>query len=581
MNNSRIISTAQNPDLVTTTILVNGTELSSRYPVKSIVVNNELNRIPYAQLAVLDGDPASQDFELSNTDLLIPGSEIEILTGYHNDEQVIFKGIVIKHSIKIREGFSGLFVECKDVFVKMTVGRKSAYFYESSDAEIMEELVSKYGDLSIDAEATETIHPQMVQFEASDWDFMMLRAQANGKITWVENGSISIKAPGIDQEPLETVAFGANIINFDGEIDARNQLEKISAKSWNATDQELIEVDAADQGVALNGNLTKSQLAEVIDLDDLQLRHGGHMPDVELQSWADSKSLFQELSRIRGRVKVQGTDTIKPDTVLKLEGVGDRFNGNIYVSGVRHEITSGNWTVDAQFGLDPKWFSETFEVNTPPASGILPAISGLQIGMVTQLQDDPEGEDRILVRLPIINQEQEGTWARVALLDAGNNRGSFFRPEIDDEVIVGFINDDPNDAVVLGGLHSSANAAPLETSDDNHEKGFVTRSGITFLFNDEKKSVIITTPDGREFTLNDDAGEILIKDGQHSIKLSDSGIDLESAADINLKATGDINMEGKNINVKANLQLKAEGASGAEFSSSAIAVVKGSLVQIN
>ena len=96
------------------------------------------------------------------------------------------------------------------------------------------------------------------------------------------------------------------------------------------------------------------------------------------------------------------------------------------MSGVRHSITEGNWTVDAQFGLDPKWFSETYEIDMKPASGLLPAIQGLQIGVVSQLQDDPDGEERILVQLPIVNNEEQGIWCRIASLDAGDSQRRLF-----------------------------------------------------------------------------------------------------------------------------------------------------------
>ena len=157
-----------------------------------------------------------------------------------------------------------------------------------------------------------------------------------------------------------------------------------------------------------------------------------------------------------------------------------------------------------------------------------------------------------------------------------------FRPEIDDEVIVGFINDDPNDAVILGGLHSSAKPAPLTASDDNYEKGIFTQSGIQLLFNDESKSVSIVTPGGRSVLINDDTEEVIIDDnGNSTITLNSDGIALSSSGDISINAQGDLNLEGQNITLKAQQELKAEGAAGAEFSTSAVAVLKGSLVQIN
>ncbi|MFD1614240.1 type VI secretion system tip protein VgrG [Gelatiniphilus marinus] len=581
MNNSRTIQTSKSPDLITFKVLVEGEELSKKYQVKHILVNKEVNRIASATITLIDGDAAKQDFELSNEDLLIPGKKIEITAGYHSDEETIFKGLVIKHNLKIRANSSLLIIECKDEAVKLTIGRKSKYYYENTDSDIFETIINTYG-LEKDVETTNQTHKVLVQYHTSDWDFMVSRAQANGKLCFTDDGKITIMKPKVDDEAIETISFGATLLDFDAEIDARSQVKKVSSYGWNPSDQEIIEIEANNPNIQLNGNLSSSDLASTIDLDNLELRHGGEVSDVELQDWADAKMLFQQLAKVRGKVKFQGIPAVKPGTLLKLEGVGDRFNGKVYVTGVRHQIAEGNWTVDAQFGLNPEWFSETFDISPQPASGIISAINGLQVGIVSQLQDDPNGEDRILVQLPIINNEEQGIWCRVSSLDAGNSRGAFFRPEISDEVIVGFINDDPNDAIVLGMLHSSAKPAPVVASDDNHEKGFVSRSDMKIMFNDDIKSITIETPAGKKITMDEDAGSIVIEDDNSNILTMDSsGIAMESAGDIQIKASGDVNIEGSNVNAKANIQFKAEGSAGVEMSSSATAVLKGSLVQIN
>ena len=581
MNNSDVIQTSKSADLVTHKLLIEGTELSGVYQVMSIVVHNEVNRIPMAQIILTDGDAAARDFKLSNEDLLIPGKKIEIKAGYHSDEETIYKGIVVKHSIKIKDNSSLLIVECKDEAVKLTIGRKSKYFYDVKDSDAFEDILGTYG-LQKDVESTNYSHKELVQYNTSDWDFIVSRAQANGKLCFVENGKISIKKPDLASESVETVAFGATMLDFDAEIDARNQFAKVSSYSWNASNQELLEIEAKDPSVSLNGNLSASDLSDIVKLENLELRHGGNVTDTELQDWADAKLLFQQLSKVRGRVKFQGIPAVKPNTIVTLEGVGDRFNGKAYITGVFHEIANGNWTVNVQFGLNPEWFSETYDVNTPSASGIIPSIKGLHIGIVTQLQDDPDGEDRILVKIPIINNEEQGIWCRVAALDAGDNRGTFFRPEIEDEVIIGFINEDPNDAIVLGMLHSSAKPAPLKAADDNHQKGIFTRSEMKVLFDDDKKSITIETPAGKKITLDEDKGSIVVEDENSNVITIDSaGIKMESAGDISIKATGDVKIEGTNVNLKAAAQFKAEGSAGAEMSSAAAAIVKGSIVQIN
>ena len=576
-----VIQTSQPSDLVTLKILVEGAELSHTYSVMNIVVEKEINRIPTARIILLDGVPSEQDWELSNQDLFLPGKEIEIKAGYNSQEETIFKGIVIKHSLKIRTSQSFLIVECKDKAVKLTIGRKSKYFYDSKDSDILEEIIGTYS-LENDVEATTVQHKELVQYNVSDWDFCVIRAQANGKVLVVDDGKISVKKPDASQGEVETVSYGTTMLDFDAEMDARNQFQKVTSYGWNAADQVIQEMEASSPTVISSGNVSYDDLAAVIGLSNLELKNGAAAPDVALQAWADAKTLFNRFSKIRGRVKFQGIPAVKPNTTLKLEGVGDRFNGKVYVSAVRHQIAEGNWTVDAQFGIDPNWFSETVEINDQPAAGLLAGVQGLQIGIVTQLESDPDGENRILVRLPIISGSEQGIWARVSTLDAGSERGSFFLPEIDDEVIVGFINGDPDHPVVLGMMNSSAKAAPLTAADANNEKGFTTRSKMKFIFNDDKKSVILETPAGKKITVDEDAGIIQIEDDfSNKITMDSAGIALESPKNITIKASEDVIIDGKNVTLSANVQFKASGNAGAEVSTGAIAILKGSMVQIN
>ncbi|HEX7844753.1 MAG TPA: phage baseplate assembly protein V, partial [Chitinophagaceae bacterium] len=217
-----------------------------------------------------------------------------------------------------------------------------------------------------------------------------------------------------------------------------------------------------------------------------------------------------------------------------------------------------------------------------PASGIIPAVSGLQVGVVTQIENDPLSEDRVLVKIPMADAEADGVWARQALLDAGKERGSFFRPEVGDEVILGFINDDPRHPVILGMLNSSALPAIMPAKNVNHEKGFVTREKLTLWFNDEKKIIKIATPGKNSLTLDDDAGKIILKD-QHNneITMSEEGIMIKSAKDIKLEAaSGKLALSSNELEAKANSSAKISGSS-AEMSASGTTTVKGSMVQIN
>ena len=577
----RIIPTTKPADLVTFTLTIDDAEVPRTILVRSVVIQNEINKIPSARICIVDGEPALEDFEVANQDLFIPGKRIEIFAGYHSDETSIFKGIIITHRISVRSDSSQLVIDCKDEAVKLSVGRKSKYFFDKTDSEVIEEIISGYSLPNI-IDATSVTHAELVQFDCTDWDFIITRLEANGCVCTIGEDGISSKKPAIDEEPVLELLFGATIIEFDSEMDARDQSQGVSAYSWDYTNQEMLSVQGAEPGTEENGNISSADISEVIGLASYDLKHTGQISQEELQAWADGQLLKNRLSKIRGRVKFQGIADVKPATIINLGGLGDRINGKVFVAGVRHEIANGDWITDAQFGLSSDWFAAEFPVNAPKAAAMLPAVNGLQIGVVTQLENDPDGEDRVQVRLPVITVDDHGVWARMASLDAGDNRGFFFRPEVGDEVVVGFLNDDPGDPVILGMLNSSAKPAPLKAEDKNNIKGYVSRSEIKLTFDDDKKSVKLETPGGRTFFMDDDSKVIQLEDSSgNKILMNEDGITIESSKKITLKTNDDISVEGKNISSKAQMNFKAEGTAGIELKSSATAVLKGSIVQIN
>ncbi|MNO81290.1 Phage-related baseplate assembly protein [compost metagenome] len=312
------------------------------------------------------------------------------------------------------------------------------------------------------------------------------------------------------------------------------------------------------------------------------LRHPGALDQAMLDLWAAAGMGRARRASIRGRLRVQGNAALQPGVLIDLGGFGSRFNGLGFVSGVRHRLGRGDWVSEVLIGSDPKAHAERYPVAAPAAGGIAPPVPGLQIGVVAALESDPAGEDRIQVRLATISETDGLVWARQALLDAGDKRSTSFRPELDDEVVVGFLDGDPHHPVILGALHSSAKPNPLTGANDNHEKAIVTRAGMRIHWDDDKVIATIDTPAGNRIVLSEDGKSILVEDQNgNRIELNSDGIAMESPGDIKLKATGDVKIEGTNVELSANASFKAKGSGGAEVSSSASTVVKGSLVQIN
>lgn len=576
-------------DVATYKIVVDNTEVDPSYQVMSLSIHKELNRVSTASLVFRDGDAALQTFPLSNKTDFVPGKKIEISIGRDGLNKSAFKGIIIKHAVKVKaNGNTELHVECMDVAVKMTIGRKSKYFQNVKDSDVFDDLLSTYGIRS-DPETTTLKHQELVQHNVTDWDFMLLRAEANGMLVNVDDGSIKIAKPAIGNEVLQ-VNYGSSILEFEAEMDARFQYKSVNAESWDYSNQQLFTADTSSSSFAEQGNITSEDLAQAISPDKFDMHHSGHLLEQELKDWTESIMLRSRLAKIRGRARFTGFSGIKPADTLKLSGVGDRFNGKAFVTAVRQEIGDGTWETQVQFGLDPKRYVFLHnDINEAPSAGLVGAIRGLQIGIVVQLESDPDGQDRILVRVPVIDSAGQGIWTRIASLDAGNERGAFFMPEIGDEVIVGFINDDPRHPVVLGMLHSSNKPAPISPADNNNEKGFTTRSKMHLSFNDDTKTIVIDTPAGNSITIDEKSMKIEIKDqNENKITMEQTGITMESPLNIDVKAGAVLTLSGgtslsisaPSLSVKADASVSIEGAV-AKVTSSGITEISGSLVKIN
>ncbi len=549
--------------------------------VLSVVIHKGLNRIASAEIVFTDADHVEEEFPWSNKDFTKPGTEVEIKAGYHDEVETVFKGIIVRQHLRINKKSTVLIIECKDKAVKMATVRRSAYYAEMKDSDVWSKLIGDAG-LTADAASTSVQHKELVQYNCSDWDFIVARAEMNGMVVLNMDASLKIMKPTAVGAPVVTAKYPSNIFEFDADMDARTQHKQVKAITWNAADQATIEEISSEPSLLLNGDMTGTDLANAVAGNDYEVYHSGHIMQDELKAWADAKLIKSRLSKIRGRVKIQGDGKVKPSDVVALEGVGARFAGNVMAVAVRHEISKGNWYTDIQFGQSSEWYAVEMEIDDKPAASMMAAIHGLQIGVVTALENDPENEFRIKVKVPIINKDDEGVWSRLATPDAGNNRGIVIRPEVGDEVIVGFINDDPRDAIVLGCLHSSKNAAPIEAKDDNHQKGWITRSEMKIVLDDDKKTILISTPADNKIQLSEDEKSILIQDQNgNKIQMNSDGITMESCKDVKIKATGDIKMEGINIEAKASAGLKAQGSASAEISSSATTTVKGSIVMIN
>ncbi len=186
--------------------------------------------------------------------------------------------------------------------------------------------------------------------------------------------------------------------------------------------------------------------------------------------------------------------------------------------------------------------------------GVIPAV-------VTNNQD-PDGKGRVKVKFYWSGDEFETYWARVAFPMAGNDKGMFFIPEVNDEVLVAFEMGDLRYPYVIGVLWNGQDSPP-ETN--TNIKKIKSSNGHELILNDESDVIQIKTSAGDEITL-ESGKKITIKSGENSIEID------KTSQEIKIKSGLNISIEGTQIKIKGtNVDINADG----------ILTLKGSLVRIN
>ncbi|NEO56597.1 MAG: phage tail protein [Okeania sp. SIO3B5] len=196
-------------------------------------------------------------------------------------------------------------------------------------------------------------------------------------------------------------------------------------------------------------------------------------------------------------------------------------------------------------------------------------IYGVVVGVVTN-NEDPEGLGRVKVKFPWLSDEDESDWARIAAPMAGNERGIYFLPEVDEEVLVVFEHGDVRFPYIIGFLWNGQEPPPTTNEDgQNNIRVIKSRSGHVIRLNDEEGKETIEIVDKTE------KNSIVFDTASNTIAISSDG-------DITLSAVqGNIKLEAQNIEIKSTADTKVESGAGMNLEASSTMNLKGQTINLN
>jgi len=496
-------------------------------------------------------------------------------------EALEFDGLVTKvHLENSIDSVEQVVIEAHSPTIIMDQNRTKRFFLEQTPSDIVRLVTGQY-QVTVDSIPSDlgSSSPFTVQYLETDYELTRRYGTQAGYFVFYDGKKLRMaKATGSNAVSLR---FRVNLGSFTAGLGTAAL--GFEAYAWNYNEKKLVSSEkppsqapspagiAAASSRASKGTFVSSALGGIRSANDM--------------STVDKHLETEQAAALARMISCTGESIVPSISVgqaVSIESMGE-LDGQYYVTCVSHNLDdSGKYS--NKFTCIPMDVAHPQKYSRPRSAEIENAV-------VTDT-NDPEGLGRVKVFFPW--QAEDTGWLRLLVLHAGDSRGWFVVPEIDDEVLVAFEHGNFNRPFVLGSVWNGTDMPPAESqSDANDVKMFQTRGGHLLLFDDK---------DGSE-TL-----KLMQKDGQNSLvmELGGPSISIESEGDITIKGktislettSGDvkINSGGKSsieasgdLELKGGMNFKAEGAVNAEIKAGAQAKleggamveIKGAIVKIN
>jgi len=543
-------------------IKANGAKVSADVTgdIISINVEQALYLPSMAELRMLYFDPTTRtypDSTIGNTFEI--GNELEIKFGYVDNLTAVFKGEITAVEFSYPTGeIPGLVVRAYDKLHRLQRGRKVRAFVDKSHSDIISQLFQENG-LSVAVDSTTPVLKHTIQTNESDYDFIQRLANLNGlELHSTATGSYEVKKMSTGG-PVATISPEHDLLDLTVRVNTSDQVDKVTVRNWDPKQKQAIvgnseaATNAYKPSAAYNGKTGKAASSSFGTHEMLVVNYAVQ-DQSEAQNFA--KAIFDDLAGrfIQVEGSCQGQGLLTAGKKAKIENIG-KFAGEYYLTRVSHRYTGRTGYV-SHFEANSRQSNTILELTSQHSSNNR-SIEGPIIGLVTDL-NDPDNVGRIKIKFPTFDENVVSAWARVATPMAGNSRGFYFMPEVNDEVLVVFEHGDPNRPIMIGGLYSNTDKVP-EYSGKGVDGGVVKHRYVK-----SKLGHIIA------FDETDDKPSINIIDKTTKNKIiidsTENTITIESDKDIKLVAkNGLISLEAKNIEMKTTENVKVEATQNIQF----------------
>lgn len=532
------------------------------------------------------------DSELKWVDgaLLSLGKKVEISAQPAGGQE----GVLIKGEITAlepsfsAEGKTVLLVRGYDKAHRLHRGKKTRTFLSQTDSDIVQKIAGEAG-LSTDMDATSIRYDFVMQNNQTNMEFLSARAERLGYQIYSAEGKLYFKKGQATLGAGPELTLAENLTSFQPTITSAHQSDKMKVMGWDSKAKQAIVGQVTPNSALNQGGLGKTggAASQVFGAaEDIVTDQPVFTVD---EAIALATGLSDDISRefVQAEGICAGDPKVKAGYSVTIKGVGTKFSGKYFITSATHIYTAQGYETHFSIsGRQPNTLSQLLVANNDQGHGL---VQGVVVGLVTNL-NDPDNLGRVKVKYPWLGDNIESDWVRVATPSAGKERGIYYLPEVDDEVLIAFEHGDVHHPYLIGALWNSKDKPPEPNSKaasggKNNHRIIKSRSGHLIILDDTDGSeqiIIRDKTNNNELVIDSSKKSMTIKvDGDFTVEAKGK-VSIKSTQDMMLEATGKGSFKGTGgLNLESPAQAALKGTGGLNLESNGQTAVKGIQVSVS
>jgi uncharacterized protein involved in type VI secretion and phage assembly len=515
-------------------------------------------------------DPNGENIDSLFTSLGI-GKEIEIKTSSMGSTTTksIFKGQVVAFEPEFGQKGAEVVIRALDKGHKLQRQRKVRTFQQMSASDMVSKVAREAG-LQASAESTSMVYEFFQQSAETDWDFVTRLARVNDYRVFVKDNTLHFQKPATGAgSPIE-LTWQQELVSFRPRFSGVQQVDTVTVRNWDPKNKQTITGTASNASTTSSPGIRRSQIAS--DLGGGTTLVANRLAATSGEADGIAKSALQGQAEAFAEAEgvAFGNPDVKAGCKVSIKGVGTKFGGTYLVTSSTH-LYRGKTGYQTSFQITGGSDRGLLDLLHPPAKHDWSA--NLVVGVVTN-NNDPEQMGRVRVKYPSLSDSEEGAWARVASMSAGNARGMMMLPQPDEEVIVGFEHGDTRRPIVIGSVFNGKDK-PGPDLLQNQDGSFGLLSNEKAHIH-AKKDVEIKSDQALLIEITKDA----TTKAQGKIEQEASqGTKLKAGTTYEIEAGSSMTLKGMSVTVEASASLTLKGAT-VDIQGSGPVNIKGAIINL-